>query len=77
METIAFKAPDGTKRRLARLARERGLTTSSLTLFAVERELASSKRGALLGAGRALTAGPSRYDPDKPAIPPEEWGLAT
>lgn len=75
METISFKAPPGTKRKLARVARQRGETASRVAWLAVEKELHAGRRGALLGAGRALISGPSTYDPEAPVLAPEDWEM--
>jgi hypothetical protein len=40
METISFKAPPGTKRRLGRAARQVGASPSKYALLAVERAMA-------------------------------------
>ena len=75
METISFKAPAGAKKRLAQVAKARGLTPSRMAWLAVEAELHNSRRGALLGAGKHLVRGRSTYDAAAPAISPEDWDL--
>ena len=75
METVSFKAPPGTKKKLARVARQRGETPSRIAWLAVEKELHAGRRGALLGAGKALVSGPSTYDPAAPALAPGEWEM--
>ncbi len=75
METISFKAPTGTKKALARIAKERGETPSRVAWRAVERELENARRGRLLQAGEHLVSGPSTYDPEEPALAPDAWEM--
>jgi predicted transcriptional regulator len=75
METISFKAPAGTKRKLLRLARRRGETSSYVARQAVQRALEEDCGGALLGAGRKFMAGPSSHDPGAPALAPQDWEM--
>ncbi|MEO5960544.1 MAG: hypothetical protein ABIR80_15635, partial [Opitutaceae bacterium] len=61
------------KTRLARAARKRKVSVSELVRVSVEKEVPVAGRGFLLGRLKAFSAGPSTYDPAKPAFAEDEW----
>jgi len=71
--TLTLKVSPEFKRRLSRAARQRKMSVSELVRVSVEKDLPADGRGFLLGACAHAQAGPSTYDPAKPAFDEDEW----
>lgn len=75
MPTLTLKVSTEFKTRLTRAARQRKVSVSELVRTSVEKDLPADGRGWLLGACAHRSAGPSTYDPSKPAFDEDEWEM--
>ena len=75
MPTLTLKVSAEFKTRLKRAARKRRVAVSELVRTSIEKDVPADGRGWLLGACAHLSAGPSTYDPAKPAFDEDEWEM--